>query len=561
MSLPDLVAATRFGPVQGFTDTHPVAVHSTATLTSEGSCKPVNKWLGIPYAQANRWERPTDPDAWTDPKQCFEFGTMFPQPAGMTEQLLSGIPGFIMRSHIQQSEASHFVNVFAPADLGPDEKVPVMVYVYGGALNTGSSDRYFYDPTTLVRSQQGSSQRCIIVTANYRLNVFGFLASDDLSAQDPLGLSGNYGLYDVVKFLEWVQDNIGSFGGDKDRVTVFGQSAGAFLIAHLLVSGKRLFHRAILQSAAQKTMGMRPVSKAYPGLASILDEISPDHKIPDSASERLHLLRSLSTTDLLNHHASRAGLEAVNLSIEPETATTCIWNESTIDRLTRGDIDPWIESIVTGTTEDEGTVFAHAANLTDPEKFESWISRYEPSTTERVRDKYVGQGQGKPYPAPGTCSLPDLPGSKLLADQIFVNPVWDLANAIKENGRHVWMYRLRSGVETIMQKAPFGILHSMDLPYVFKCDGLWNQDPDCADAKTSNEMSSRWLEFAVTGHPGQGWNEFGKDPEWLVFEAAGSTKHESLQEFERTKIDLVFQDLKQQHESTGDKVLAATTEE
>lgn len=147
----------------------------------------------------------------------------------------------------------------------------------GGALNTGSSDRFFYDPTSLVRSQRGASERCIVVTGNYRVNLFGFLASKQLSDRDPEGLSGNYGLYDVVKLFEWVkhllslslsqffrtlnlsrlwqvQANIAKFGGDPERVTAFGQSAGAFLISYLLVSGKRLFQRAILQSGAQKTM-------------------------------------------------------------------------------------------------------------------------------------------------------------------------------------------------------------------------------------------------------------------------------------------------------------------
>lgn len=78
----------------------------------------------------------------------------------------------------------------------------------GGALNTGSSDRFFYDPTSLVRSQSGPAERCIIVTGNYRVNIFGFCASDDLSNEDADGLSGNYGLYDAMKIFEWVRARI-----------------------------------------------------------------------------------------------------------------------------------------------------------------------------------------------------------------------------------------------------------------------------------------------------------------------------------------------------------------
>lgn len=82
----------------------------------------------------------------------------------------------------------------------------------------------------------------------------GFCASDDLAQEDPNGLCGNYGAYDVIAMFEWVKANIPNFGGDPENVTAFGQSAGAFLISHLLVSGKRLFRRAICQSGAAETM-------------------------------------------------------------------------------------------------------------------------------------------------------------------------------------------------------------------------------------------------------------------------------------------------------------------
>ncbi|GAA6014275.1 hypothetical protein JCM11491_005024 [Sporobolomyces phaffii] len=589
MDTRQLLVSTTSGPVVGFTDTHPVQQRSTASLRQPGGRTPVHKWLGIPYAQARRFQRPTDPEPWQSPRDCFEFGTMFPQPEGMTEKLLSKLPGFIMRSHIKTSEDSHFVNVFVPGDLQPDEKLPVMVFIYGGALNTGSSDRFFYDPTSLVRSQSGPAERCIIVTGNYRVNIFGFCASDDLSNEDADGLSGNYGLYDAMKIFEWVQANVSSFGGDPDQVTAFGQSAGAFLISYLLVSGKRLFHRAILQSGAQKTMGMRPASRSYPALASILSSLSSANDAASSSTTTTALLRSASTASLLALHASHHSLESVSLTIEPASSSSSasIWTPATIARLAQGDVDPWVESVVLGTTEDEGTVFAYGAGLADPDKFAAWTARFSRETRGRVEDKYLrlaGGGGGQEHPASGTCALVDLPGSKLLADQIFVNPVWDLAKAIATAGDRttlgggdvkadatattrtkVWLYRLRTGVSSILANSPFGIMHSMDLPLIFNCSSLWNEDGLSPDGRSARAISSRWLRYGVTGQPDDEWKPFdpsgdaaSSPPSWLVFGPVGEVENESLVGFERDKLDLVFEanaaDAKGQEEQ-GDEVL------
>jgi carboxylesterase type B len=131
-----LLVETKYGRVLGFVDTEPVQRLSTARLGlsgERGDRKPVNKWLGIPYAQTEqRFTRPSPPPTWNEPRECFEFWTMFPQPPGMTERFLSNkFPQdkFVVRDHITQSEHSHFVNVFTPGDLKRGEKLPVMVFI------------------------------------------------------------------------------------------------------------------------------------------------------------------------------------------------------------------------------------------------------------------------------------------------------------------------------------------------------------------------------------------------------------------------------------------------
>lgn len=113
-----------------------------------------------------------------------------------------------------------------------------------------------------------------------------------------------------------------------------------------------------------------------------------------------------------------------------------------------------------GTTEDEGSVFAYGAKLSNPDNFEKWISRFSKETAQQARDKYLKPFEGGVHPEEGKCQLRELPGSKLLSDQIFVNPVWDLAKAVVNNNekRKVWIYRLRTGVEMILNNSPFGIM-------------------------------------------------------------------------------------------------------
>lgn len=110
-----------------------------------------------------------------------------------------------------------------------------------------------------------------------------------------------------------------------------------------------------------------------------------------------------------------------------------------------------------GTTEDEGTVFAFGAKLSIPSNFDEWINRFSSEIQEKARSKYLAPFGGR-HPKEGECELRRLPGSKLLSDQIFVNPVWELAKAVRGKGRRVWMYRLRTGVKNILDNSPFGIM-------------------------------------------------------------------------------------------------------
>ncbi len=212
-------------------------------------------FTGIPYAAPPvgelRWRAPADPASWEGIRACTHFAPMAMQPRNSEiYNSLTRIIGFHdYRISLDDdyrdavSEDALYINLWRPA--GGGEKLPVLVYVHGGALQTGQ-------PWYADYSGEGLARRgVIVVNFGYRLGVFGFLASEELAEEAPDGSTGNYGLMDQIKALEWVRDNIEAFGGDPDNVTVAGESAGAVCVSALCTSPRAagLFRRAILESS------------------------------------------------------------------------------------------------------------------------------------------------------------------------------------------------------------------------------------------------------------------------------------------------------------------------
>lgn len=240
----------------------------------------MSQFLGIPYAAPPvaelRWRPPVSPQKWTQPLDAVEFGDVCAQDT-------TGLPGFGFHS---ETEDCLYLNVFAPAEIPDERKLPVMFWIPGGGLYCGGSPGY--DPSALVLEGD-----VILVSINYRLNIFGFFSHPAINAEDHW--SGNYGLMDQIFALEWVRRNIERFGGDPDNVTIFGESAGAIsVLAHVaspLSSG--LFHRAILQScsvaAVSPTTGLASAEATGVALATAAG-------CTDQTPENL---RNLSTRELM----------------------------------------------------------------------------------------------------------------------------------------------------------------------------------------------------------------------------------------------------------------------
>ena len=207
----------------------------------------VSVFKGIPFVKPPagdlRWRPPQTADPWLNVYEAYTFKDICSQPRFVSEggNTLAADEFYVIEHPM--SEDCLYLNVWTPAKT-VEEKLPVAVYIHGGAYETGYSYLNAYDG-------EGFAKRgVILVTIPYRLNLFGFLAHSELRAEDTFASTGNYGLLDQIAALDWVQRNIGSFGGDPENVTIFGQSAGASSVQNLcaspLAAGR--FHRVIMQS-------------------------------------------------------------------------------------------------------------------------------------------------------------------------------------------------------------------------------------------------------------------------------------------------------------------------
>lgn len=200
----------------------------------------VRTFLGIPYAAPPvgnlRWKPPTPAVPWSGVRSVTAFGAYCMQGRIYDDMNFRGAVG---------SEDCLFLNVWTPAK-SPGEKLPVMVWIYGGGFAAGSTSEGRQDGTNLAK------QGIVVVSMNYRLGVFGFLVHPELTKESEHHASGNYGLLDQWAALRWVHDNIAAFGGDPDNVTIFGESAGSFSVSAQMASplAKGLFQRAIGESGA-----------------------------------------------------------------------------------------------------------------------------------------------------------------------------------------------------------------------------------------------------------------------------------------------------------------------
>jgi para-nitrobenzyl esterase len=369
------------------------------------------------------------------------------------------------------SEDCLYLNVWTPANAASD-RLPVMVYFFGGAFTEGAGSAPLYDGAALAK------KGAVVVTMNYRLGAFGFFAHPALTADSSHHASGNYGIMDMLASLEWTQKNIAAFGGDPGNVTMFGQSAGAMAITSLIGSPRAegLVHRAISQSimGGGVSPGMSTLARAEAaGLAAATE----------AGVSTAKELRAMSADDVVAKFRS-AGMIVDGWAIPEDPAIV----------LAEGQQNP--VDILFGANKDESFFPAN----TTPEQFEQQAR----GRFGDLADEYLAV-----YPH-ATNAEAGIASSETFRDQTFWNARM-YAEYQRRRGNKAYVYFFAQNPPAPAGEAPLPATHASEVPYVFNNLGQLPLFPDRsvpdlaaaseADRKVADQMSSYWVNFARTGDP------------------------------------------------------------
>jgi para-nitrobenzyl esterase len=446
-----------------------------------GSGTTVRAYKGIPYAAPPvgdlRWKPPQPVKPWNGVRVAKSFPMNCPQPA-----FVSG----------PQGEDCLGLNVWTPAR-SSSAKLPVMVWIHGGGFQLGSSAQSVYDGEPL------AAQGVVLVSLNYRMGVFGFLAHPALSHESPQGVSGNYGILDMIAALQWVKHNISAFGGDPGNVTIFGESAGGTAVCLLMVTpqSEGLFHKVISESAAWMYNPVSHLKESWYGRV-------PMEKFGEKLGADLATLRSKSTAeiqkmvgppDMAGDAADRgeAYMPAVDGWLLPDDPAV-LFSSGKFHNV----------ALIAGTNADEGTLLGGppVRNLAQLRKY--------------AEKQFGAQADGMlaVYPA---ATDADAYGAAAQAsgDYIFLQGTRSVLRAVSKANPKTFQYHF-TRVSGIGRRIKWGCFHAGELPYVFSTLpdsaygtaksmlGDFSVDADSyndQDKKLSAAMSAAWVRFARTGNP------------------------------------------------------------
>ncbi|UOR13729.1 carboxylesterase/lipase family protein [Halobacillus amylolyticus] len=462
----------------------------------------VYAWKGIPYAKPPlgplRFQPPEQPESWEGIRDATHFGPASPQPS-------REISDFLGNEAKNTSEDCLYLNVWSPG--ADDKRRPVMVWIHGGAFISGSGSSDFYDGTSF--ATEGD---VVVVTINYRLGIMGFLHLGEIGGEE-YATSGNCGILDQVAALRWVQENIEAFGGDPNRVTVFGESAGAMSIGVLLAlpSAKGLFHQAILQSgAAKNALSSSKATKVAHHLLDSLD-VGADElsKLVDMPIEKL-----VEASAALPSMSLQPVIDGVSLPEHPEKALAAGAAKGV--------------PILIGTTKDEFRLFTFFDPIWkngDPKDVANMFGRTFGSRWPKISDQFLDKGEKL------TQTLYD----QLMTLRVFFYPAIKLAEMQLEQDAPVWMYRFdwQSPVSNGRLKA----CHALEIPFVWNTiDSAKSLIGDSSDRqKVSEQMHQAWIAFALSGNPNTqaipSWPDYDlENRSTMIFNAESRIEHDPTSE-------------------------------
>jgi len=438
-----------------------------------------------------RLRAPQPPVPWRGVRYCTDYAFCAPQRRRYT---LVAVNKFQ-----PMSEDCLSLNVVAPS-APVDEPLPVLFFIHGGGYMLGSSATPIYDGAGL------ACRGCVYVSANYRLGALGCLDLSSLSTREHR-FDGNLFLRDLVLALQWVRDNIASFGGDPQRVTIFGESAGAHAVATLLAvpAARGLFAGTIVESPASGMVrGADAAARFAEQFAELLGARPDDAAAAVMRAEPRHLVKALDRL-LAQSVSELAGSFAIGPTVDGDYLP-----HDPVEAMTRGAAHP--VPVIVGTNAEEGRLFTRWLKMMPmtPPVIEAMLADLDPLTRDRIRAAYPD------YPHPDACV-------RLGADMCFSSAAWHIAEAHSKHAP-TWRYRYDYAPRTLTW-AGLGATHAMELLAVFgtyrtPLGLLLTVAADQRSAmRVSNDMQSRWRAFSRTGVPGKGWPRYTEpDRAVMVFD-------------------------------------------
>ena len=428
----------------------------------------VMAYKGVPYAAPPvgnlRWHEPEAVVAWPGVRKADQLAPECMQNAANPKGALSWGP-------TPASEDCLYLNVWTPAK-SAKERLPVMVWIHGGAFAVGWGGSKFIDGEGL------AAQGVVIVTINYRLNVFGFLAHPALSQESEHHVSGNYGTLDQIAALRWVQKNIVGFGGDPKNVTLFGQSAGASSVCYVMASplAKGLFVRAMGES-----MG------CFGGMPKLANAEQAGAKFAAATNANsIADLRAKPAEELLKLRGEFPFRPIVD---------GYVWSKDASVIFRNGEQNH--VPVIVGSNSDEGTVLG-----VPPESAADFVAMAKRQYKDQA-DEFL-----KLFPGNSNAEALNSFYAYMRDNMAFQERMW--ARDVARSGQAAYRYYfshsspIPDGLYTEQARNPLGAFHTAEIVYVFRnLDArpfAWTD----TERKLSQTMSSYWVNFAKKGDPNGG---------------------------------------------------------